>query len=120
MHLIRGPGDAAIPLRKFSTGQAAVARKSPDRLGGSLTLPYDVRLLIRSPEANRETRLKHHSRGRCRGNCRHIPAWLNGVKTIDVVHKEGFLDSSIGLQLVHGKKHTVLDVKTLLIREAGK
>ena len=48
----------------------------------------------------------------------HIQAWLNGVKTIDVVHKEGFLDGSIGFQLVHGKKHTVLDVKTLLVRES--
>lgn len=47
----------------------------------------------------------------------HIQAWLNGVQTIDVVHKEGFLEGTIGFQLVHGKNHTVLDVKTLLIRE---
>ncbi|MDA0587074.1 MAG: DUF1080 domain-containing protein [Planctomycetota bacterium] len=48
-----------------------------------------------------------------------IQAWLNGVQTIDVVHKEGFLEGSIGFQLVHGKKHTVLDVKMLQIREAA-
>lgn len=49
-----------------------------------------------------------------------IQAWLNGVQTIDVVHKEGFLEGSIGFQLVHGKKHTVLDVKMLQIREAAR
>ena len=49
----------------------------------------------------------------------HIQAWLNGVQTIDVVHQSGFLKGSIGFQLVHGRKHTVLDVRTLMIRETG-
>jgi hypothetical protein len=46
----------------------------------------------------------------------HIQAWLNGVKTIDIVHKKGFLEGSFGFQLAHGKRHTVLDVKTLLMK----
>jgi hypothetical protein len=47
----------------------------------------------------------------------HIEAWLNGVKTIDIVHNEGFEDGAIGLQLCHGDKHTILDVSALYIRE---
>jgi hypothetical protein len=47
----------------------------------------------------------------------HVQAWLNGVKTIDVVHNEGFDDGAIGLQLCHGDKHTVLDVAALYVRE---
>jgi len=47
----------------------------------------------------------------------HIEAWLNGVKTIDIVHNEGFEDGAIGLQLCHGDKHTVLDVAALYVRE---
>lgn len=47
----------------------------------------------------------------------HIEAWLNGVKTIDVVHNEGFDDGAIGFQLCHGDKHTILDVAALYIRE---
>lgn len=45
-----------------------------------------------------------------------VQAWLNGVKTIDTVHVAGFSEGSIGLQLCHGDKHTVLDVKTLSLR----
>lgn len=47
----------------------------------------------------------------------HIQAWLNGVKTIDIVHNAGFDDGAIGFQLCHGDKHTVLDVKSLFIKE---
>jgi hypothetical protein len=47
----------------------------------------------------------------------HIQAWLNGVKTIDTVHQAGYEDGSIGFQLCHGDKHTVLDVKCLYIKE---
>jgi len=47
----------------------------------------------------------------------HIQAWLNGVKTIDMVHEAGFADGNIGFQLCHGDKHTTIDVKTLYIRE---
>lgn len=47
----------------------------------------------------------------------HIQAWLNGVKTIDIVHEEGFLDGNIGFQLCHAKKHTIVDVKALYLRE---
>jgi hypothetical protein len=51
----------------------------------------------------------------------HIQAWLNGVKTIDMVHDAGFADGNIGFQLDHGDKHTTIDVKTLYIREmSGK
>jgi len=46
----------------------------------------------------------------------HIQAWLNGVKTIDTVHVNGFSEGAIGLQLCHGDKHTVIDVKTLSLR----
>ncbi len=46
----------------------------------------------------------------------HIQAWLNGVKTIDTIHEEGFLEGAIGLELCNGPKHTILDVKTLAVR----
>jgi hypothetical protein len=46
----------------------------------------------------------------------HIQAWLNGVKTIDKVHDEGFPDGNIGFQLDHGDRHTTIDVKSLWIR----
>jgi Domain of Unknown Function (DUF1080) len=47
----------------------------------------------------------------------HIQAWLNGVKTIDFVHESGFEEGSIGFQLCHGEKHTIVDVKSLYIKE---
>lgn len=50
-------------------------------------------------------------------NGHHIQAWLNGVKTIDTVHLGGFSEGAIGIQLCHGDKHTIVDVKTLSIRE---
>ena len=46
----------------------------------------------------------------------HIQAWLNGVKTIDIVHEAGFADGNIGFQLCHGDKHTTIDVKSLYVR----
>jgi len=46
----------------------------------------------------------------------HIQAWLNGVKTIDTVHVNGFSEGYIGFQLCHGDKHTAVDVKTLSVR----
>jgi hypothetical protein len=47
----------------------------------------------------------------------HIEAWLNGVKTIDMVHDTGFLDGKIGFQLCHLHNPTTVDVKSLYIRE---
>lgn len=47
----------------------------------------------------------------------HIQAWLNGVKTIDIVHEGGFLDGRIGFQLCHMHPHTDVDIKALYIRE---
>jgi hypothetical protein len=47
----------------------------------------------------------------------HIQAWLNGVKTIDIVHDAGFLEGNIGFQLCHYHSTTVVDVKSLYIRE---
>jgi hypothetical protein len=47
----------------------------------------------------------------------HIQAWLNGVKTIDITHDAGFSDGSIGFQLCHMHNPTVVDVKSLYIRE---
>lgn len=47
----------------------------------------------------------------------HIQAWLNGVKTIDTVHDNGFLDGNIGFQLCHMHNPTVVEVKSLYIRE---
>ena len=46
----------------------------------------------------------------------HIQAWLNGVNTIDTVHVKGLSEGPIGLQLCHGDKHTVVDVKILSVR----
>ena len=47
----------------------------------------------------------------------HIQAWLNGVKTIDIVHEAGFTDGNIGFQLCHERRHTIVNVKSLYIRE---
>ncbi|TMI88102.1 MAG: DUF1080 domain-containing protein, partial [Bacteroidetes bacterium] len=47
----------------------------------------------------------------------HIQAWLNGVKTIDIVHESGFTDGNIGFQLCHQHNPTLVDVKSLYIRE---
>jgi hypothetical protein len=48
----------------------------------------------------------------------HLQAWLNGVKTIDIEHRRGPLEGALGFELCHGNKHTVLDVKTLKVRES--
>ena len=47
----------------------------------------------------------------------HIQAWLNGVKTIDIVHDAGFLEGNIGFQLCHYHSSTAVDVRSLYIRE---
>jgi hypothetical protein len=47
----------------------------------------------------------------------HIQAWLNGVKTIDIVHEAGFNEGSIGFQLCHYHNQTAVDVRSLFIRE---
>jgi hypothetical protein len=47
----------------------------------------------------------------------HIQAWLNGIKTIDIVHDAGFSSGKIGFQLCHLHDHTTVDVKSLYIRE---
>ena len=47
----------------------------------------------------------------------HIQAWLNGVKTIDIVHDAGFSTGNIGFQLCHMHNPTVVDIKSLYIRE---
>lgn len=47
----------------------------------------------------------------------HIEAWLNGVKTIDIVHEDGFTEGNIGFQLCHMHNPTVVDIKSLYIRE---
>jgi hypothetical protein len=47
----------------------------------------------------------------------HIEAWLNGVKTIDVVHDSGFTEGKIGFQLCHMHNPTTVDVKALYVRE---
>jgi len=47
----------------------------------------------------------------------HIQAWLNGVKTIDITHDAGFTDGRIGFQLCHQHDPTVVEVKTLFVRE---
>jgi hypothetical protein len=47
----------------------------------------------------------------------HIQAWLNGVKTIDIIHEGGFPDGNIGFQLAHAQRHTIVDVKALYIKE---
>lgn len=47
----------------------------------------------------------------------HIEAWLNGIKTIDIVHDAGFSEGKIGFQLCHLHEHTVVEIKSLFIRE---
>jgi hypothetical protein len=47
----------------------------------------------------------------------HIQAWLNGVQTIDIVHDAGFSTGDIGFQLCHMHNPTVVDIKSLYIRE---
>ena len=47
----------------------------------------------------------------------HIQAWLNGVQTIDIVHDAGFSDGNIGFQLCHMHNPTVVEIKSLYIRE---
>jgi hypothetical protein len=47
----------------------------------------------------------------------HIQAWLNGVKTIDIVHDAGYVDGKIGFQLCHMHNPTVVEVKSLYVRE---
>jgi hypothetical protein len=47
----------------------------------------------------------------------HIQAWLNGVKTIDIIHDAGFLEGNIGFQLCHYHSQTAVDVKSLYIRQ---
>jgi len=47
----------------------------------------------------------------------HIQAWLNGVKTIDIVHDAGFSSGNIGFQLDHMHNTTSVEVKALYVRE---
>lgn len=47
----------------------------------------------------------------------HIQAWLNSVKTIDIVHDAGFTDGKIGFQLCHMHNPTVVEIKSLYIRK---
>jgi hypothetical protein len=41
------------------------------------------------------------------------PRWPNSLPDIDVVHEKGFLVGAIGIELCHGPKHALLDVKSL-------
>lgn len=50
----------------------------------------------------------------------HIEAWLNGVKTIDIVHDAGFTAGNIGFQLCHMHNPTTVDIKSLYIRETSQ
>lgn len=47
----------------------------------------------------------------------HIQAWLNGVKTIDIVHDAGYLEGHVGFQLCHMHNPTVVEIKSLYIRK---
>ena len=47
----------------------------------------------------------------------HIEAWLNGVKTIDIIHDAGFSSGNIGVQLCHYHSATTVDIKSMYIRE---
>jgi Domain of Unknown Function (DUF1080) len=48
----------------------------------------------------------------------HIQAWLNGVKTIDVVDEKGLLSGPIGFQLCHGTgKRTDASFKNVVYRQ---
>jgi hypothetical protein len=49
----------------------------------------------------------------------HIEAWLNGVKTIDIVHDAGFISGSVGFQLCHYHDLTTVDIKSFYIRESS-
>jgi len=47
----------------------------------------------------------------------HVQAWLNGVKTIDIIHNAGFPEGSVGFQLCHYHSQTAVDVRSFYIRE---
>ena len=47
----------------------------------------------------------------------HIQAWLNGVKTIDIVHGTGYAEGRIGFQLCHMHNPTIVEIKSLYVRE---
>ena len=47
----------------------------------------------------------------------HIEAWLNGVKTIDMVHDAGFSSGNIGVQLCHYHNPTTVQIKSMYLRE---
>ncbi len=47
----------------------------------------------------------------------HIQAWLNGVQTINYKSASRFKEGPVGFELCHGQRHTILEVKTFLIRE---
>jgi hypothetical protein len=47
----------------------------------------------------------------------HIQGWLNGVKTIDVIHPRGDAEGALGFQLTHGKNRKIhAQFKDLWIR----
>jgi len=48
----------------------------------------------------------------------HIQAWLNGVRTIDIVHETGFTEGRIGFQLCHLHNPTTVEISSLYIRPA--
>lgn len=71
------------------------------------------------PKERAETQVRrddwNHYYIRARGH--HIEAWLNGVKTIDVVDEKGLASGPIGFQLCHGDKPTDASFKNVYVRE---
>jgi hypothetical protein len=82
-----------------------------DEHGRGMVVKYsreDADKLVRKEEWN-------HYYVRAQGH--HIEAWLNGVKTIDVVDDKGLLSGPIGFQLCHGVgKITDVSFRNVLLR----
>ena len=76
-------------------------------------------MVVKYPTDQAATLVHHddwnHYYVRARGH--HIEAWLNGVKTIDVVDEKGLLSGPIGFQLCHGTgKMTDASFKNVVYR----
>ena len=82
-----------------------------DERGRGMVSPYptaDAAQLVKQNDWN-------HYYIRAQGH--HIQAWLNGVKTIDIVDEPGRLTGAIGFQLCHGeKKMTDASFKNVYLR----
>lgn len=97
------------PGYQFDMGKGYWASLWEERRGNMIQkFPQDLaEKIVRKNDWN-------HYYIKCQGH--HIQAWFNGVKTIDIVHTEGFLEGKIGFQLCHLHEPTTVEVKSLYLR----